>query len=39
MAGLDDLQKLLDNAAKVIPDKLPSTIEVEGLNFIKKNSN
>ena len=37
MAGLDDLQKLLDNAAKVIPDKLPSIIEVEGLNFIKKN--
>ena len=37
MAGLDDLQKLLDNAAKVIPGKLPSIIEVEGLNFIKKN--
>lgn len=37
MAGLDDLQKLLDKAMRTIPDKLPIIVEVEGLNFIKKN--
>lgn len=37
MAGLDDLQNLLNNAMRVIPDKLPIIIEVEGLNFIKNN--
>ena len=37
MAGLDDLQKLLDKAMLTIPDKLPIIVEVEGLNFIKSN--
>lgn len=37
MAGLDDLQKLLDKAMRTIPDKLPIIVEVEGLNFIKSN--
>lgn len=37
MAGLDDLQNLLNKAMQVIPDKLPTIIEVEGLNAIKQN--
>ena len=37
MAGLDDLQKLLNKATQTIPDKLPIIVEVEGLNFIKSN--
>lgn len=37
MADLGDLQRLLDRASQMIPDKLPQIIEVEGLNFIKKN--
>lgn len=37
MADLKDLQKLLDKAAKEIPEKALSIIEVEGTNFINKN--
>lgn len=34
---LDALQNLLDRASQMLPDKVPRIIEVEGLNFIKKN--
>lgn len=37
MADLGDFQRMLDQASQLIPDKLPSIIEVEGLNFIKMN--
>lgn len=37
MASLEDLQKLLDKAAEEIPEQSLQIIEVEGLNFIKKN--
>ena len=39
MAGKDmrDLQKLLRRGMKVMPNKLPRIIEVEGLRFISKN--
>lgn len=37
MADLKELQNMLDRAAKEIPEKALSIIEVEGLNFIKKN--
>lgn len=37
MAGLDDLQKLLEKAAQVIPTKVPIIIEAEGLKAIKQN--
>lgn len=37
MASLEDLQKLLENAAKTIPDKALTIIAVEGKNFVKKN--
>lgn len=34
---LGDLQNLMNRASEVMPDSLPKIIEVEGLNFIKKN--
>lgn len=34
---LTDFQRLLDRASEIIPDKVPRIVEVEGLNFIKKN--
>lgn len=38
MAGsLQDLQNLLNRAADLIPDQATRIIEVEGLNFIRKN--
>jgi hypothetical protein len=37
MAGLSDLQNLLNQAANEIPDKALRIIGVEGLNFIQKN--
>ena len=37
MADLKDLQKWLDRAAKEIPEKALTIIEVEGKNFIQKN--
>lgn len=37
MASLEDLQRLLDKAAEEIPEQALQIIEVEGLNFIKKN--
>lgn len=37
MADLADLQKMLMNAAKQIPEKALTIIEVEGKNFIQKN--
>jgi phage gpG-like protein len=39
MSDLADLQKLLDRAAKEIPDKALRIIGVEGKNFIAKNFN
>lgn len=35
--NLKDLQKLLDTAAEQIPEQLGKIVQVEGLNFIKKN--
>lgn len=35
--NIRELQKLLNKAAKVMPDKLPRIIEVEGLRFISDN--
>lgn len=37
MAGLEELQKMLQRAAKEIPEKALTIIEVEGKNFIQKN--
>ncbi|SCY94547.1 phage morphogenesis protein [Flavobacterium caeni] len=37
MADLNDLQKLLDRAAREIPEKALIAIEVEGKNFIQMN--
>lgn len=37
MKDLEDFQKMLNRAAKRIPDKLPRIVETEGLNFIKEN--
>lgn len=37
MANLKDLQKLLNKASEEIPQKALAIIQVEGLNFIKKN--
>ncbi len=37
MADLGDLEKMLLRAAKEIPDKALTIIEVEGKNFIQKN--
>lgn len=37
MATLKDLQKLLNKAIEEIPEQTMKIVEVEGLNFIKKN--